>query len=129
MLSAGADPTGSIDELARKKKKFPTDKVSMGEEQDKIALEKIKAGFLSGSWVVLQNCHLGLDFMAKMEDILNPKQGEIDADFRLWLTCEPHENFPLGLLQMAIKVTNEPPKGLKAGLHRTFHSIINQDFL
>ena len=67
--------------------------------------------------------------MAKMEDILNPKQGEIDADFRLWLTCEPHENFPLGLLQMAIKVTNEPPKGLKAGLHRTFHSIINQDFL
>ena len=46
LLSAGADPTGAIDELARKKKKFPTDKVSMGEEQDKIALEKIKAGGL-----------------------------------------------------------------------------------
>ena len=129
LLSAGADPTGAIDELARKKKKFPTDKVSMGEEQDKIALEKIKAGFLSGSWVVLQNCHLGLDFMAQMEDILNPKHAEIDEDFRLWLTCERHPNFPLGLLQMAIKVTNEPPKGLKAGLHRTLHSMINQDFL
>jgi len=31
LLSAGADPTSSIDELAKKKKKFPTDKVSMGE--------------------------------------------------------------------------------------------------
>ena len=31
LLSAGADPTSAIDELAKKKKKFPTDKVSMGE--------------------------------------------------------------------------------------------------
>jgi len=31
LLSAGADPTSSIDELAKKKKKFPTEKVSMGE--------------------------------------------------------------------------------------------------
>lgn len=31
LLSAGADPTTTIDELAKKKKKFPCDKVSMGE--------------------------------------------------------------------------------------------------
>jgi dynein heavy chain len=31
LLSAGADPTSSIDELAKKKKKFPCEKVSMGE--------------------------------------------------------------------------------------------------
>jgi dynein heavy chain len=30
-LSAGADPTTSIDDLAKKKKKFPVEKVSMGE--------------------------------------------------------------------------------------------------
>jgi hypothetical protein len=30
---------------------------------------------------------------------------------------------------MAIKVTTEPPSGLKAGLSRTFNTIVNQDFL
>jgi dynein heavy chain len=34
LLSAGADPTSSIDELAKKKKKFPCEKVSMGEGQE-----------------------------------------------------------------------------------------------
>jgi len=31
LLSAGADPTSSIDDLAKRKKKYPTEKVSMGE--------------------------------------------------------------------------------------------------
>lgn len=34
LLSAGADPTGPIDEFAKKKKQFPTGKVSMGEEME-----------------------------------------------------------------------------------------------
>mmetsp|Transcript_44449 Transcript_44449/g.32542 ORF Transcript_44449/g.32542 Transcript_44449/m.32542 type:complete len:128 (+) Transcript_44449:2577-2960(+) len=73
LLSAGADPTNSIDEFAKKKKKFPTGKVSMGEEMEKPALEMIKAGFIAGNWVVLNNCHLSLEFMAQMEEILQPK--------------------------------------------------------
>jgi dynein heavy chain len=112
LLSAGADPTNSIDEFAKRKKQYPTGKVSMGEEMERPALEMIKNGFISGKWVVLNNCHLSLEFMAQMEEILNPKNCEIHEDFRLWITCEPHQEFPLGLLQMAIKVTTEPPKGL-----------------
>lgn len=54
--------------------------------------------------------------MAEMEDILNPKDKEIHENFRLWITCEPNKNFPLGLLQLAIKVTTEPPKGIAAGM-------------
>ncbi|CDJ35908.1 Dynein heavy chain axonemal, related [Eimeria mitis] len=122
LLSAGADPTSSIDELAKKKRKFPTDKVSMGEGQEVVAREKIKSGFLSGSWVVLQNCHLGLNFMSEIEELLL-------RDFRLWITCEPHNKFPIGLLQMAIKVTNESPIGLKAGLSRSFTTMITQETL
>merc|ERR1712160_201107 len=38
-------------------------------------------------------------------------------------------DFPLGLLQMACKVTLEPPKGMKAGLYRTYSTMVNQDFL
>ena len=129
LLSAGADPTGSIDEFAKKKKKYPCAKVSMGEEQEKLALKEMKDGFVAGTWVILQNCHLGLEFMAEIEEILNSKDEEIHPDFRLWITCQPHDSFPLSLLQLAIKVTNEPPKGLQAGLFRTFSTMINPDFL
>ena len=64
LLSPGADPTGGIDEFAKKKKQFPTGKVSMGEEMEKPALDMIKAGFVTGKWVILNNCHLSLEFMA-----------------------------------------------------------------
>merc|ERR1711935_821806 len=52
-----------------------------------------------------------------------------DPDFRIWMSCEPREGFPLGLLQKAVKVTNEPPKGVRAGLLRTFNTIVNAEFL
>lgn len=128
LLSSGADPTSAIDELGKRKRKTHIEKVSMGEGQEKIAWEAMKASFISGNWVVLYNCHLGLEFMAKMEQMLG-KDVEIDEDFRLWLTCEPRDLFPIGLLQMAIKVTMEPPKGVKAGLERTFNTVIDGDFL
>ncbi|EER14943.1 axonemal dynein gamma heavy chain, putative [Perkinsus marinus ATCC 50983] len=128
LLSAGSDPTSMIDDIAKKKKKFPTDKVSMGEGQEVIAWEKMKNGFLAGTWVILQNCHLGLGFMNQMEDILT-RTPEIAEDFRLWITCEITNLFPIGLLQMAIKVTLEPPMGLQAGLSRTYTTMVSQELL
>jgi dynein heavy chain len=69
-----------------------------------------------GFWVVLNNCHLSIEFMGEIEDICNPKGKEMHEQFRLFITCEPITSFPLGLLQMAIKVTTEPPKGIAAGM-------------
>ena len=128
LLAPGSDPTGNIDELARKKR-IPTSKVSMGEEQEKIAKAHIDDAMRDGFWVILNNCHLSLEFMAEMEEILNPKGKEIHETFRLFITCEPNKEFPLGLLQMAIKVTTEPPKGIAAGMQRTYNTLITQDFL
>eukprot|EP00931_Biecheleriopsis_adriatica_P081368 TRINITY_DN5469_c0_g1_i1.p1 TRINITY_DN5469_c0_g1~~TRINITY_DN5469_c0_g1_i1.p1 ORF type:complete len:4656 (-),score=1282.68 TRINITY_DN5469_c0_g1_i1:88-14055(-) len=128
LLSAGTDPTSMIDELAKKRKKFPTDKVSMGEGQEKVAREKNNAAFITGGWVILQNCHLGIDYMNEVEDTL-VKTSEIDPDYRLWITCEITSRFPIGLLQMMIKVTLEPPAGLKASLYRTYTTMITQETL
>lgn len=128
LLSAGSDPTMAIDELAKKKKKFPTDKVSMGEGQEKVAREKNGNAFISGGWVILQNCHLGIDYMNELEDTLT-KTKEIDEDYRMWITCEITPRFPIGLLQMVIKVTLEPPAGLKAGLYRTYTTMVSQELL
>ncbi|CAE8603461.1 unnamed protein product [Polarella glacialis] len=128
LLTAGSDPTFTIDELAKKKKKYPTDKVSMGEGQEKVAREKNNAAFLTGGWVILQNSHLGIGYMNELEDVLL-KTPEIEEDFRLWITCEITTRFPIGLLQIAIKVTLEPPAGLKAGLSRTYGTMVTQEML
>ena len=131
LLSAGADPTDAIETLARKKRK-DIECVSMGEGQDVVALRAINLATVNGSWVLLQNCHLGLDFIDTLEELLlklRAAESACSPDFRLFITTEPHPKFSIGLLQMAIKVTNEPPKGLRAGLNRSYAVIVDQDRL
>merc|ERR1719181_2482049 len=40
--------------------------------------------------------------------------------FRIFLTSDPSKLIPIGLLARSIKLTNEPPTGLKANLKRAF---------
>jgi len=42
--------------------------------------------------------------------------------FRLFLTADPNNGIPIGLLDRSIKLTNEPPAGLAANLKRAFCS-------
>lgn len=129
LLSMGADPTEAIEALARKRKLPSPAVVSMGEGQEPVAIKAMQVGAANGTWVLLQNCELGLELMATMEEFLEKLKEGMDPSFRLFITALPDKAFPLGLLQMSTKVTNEPPSGLKAGILRSFTIIVDQDRL
>ncbi len=128
LLSAGADPTTSIQELAKKKKK-QIKRVSMGENQEETAQALVDFAKENGEWVLLQNCHLGLIYMQHLDILLKNPEIPFNPETRIWLSCEPRDTFPIGLLHQSLKITNEPPKGIKASMIKTYSSVVNQERL
>jgi dynein heavy chain len=126
ILSPGADPMSSLLNLAKEMEMDgPRFKIlSLGQGQGEIAEEYIKSGRRNGDWVCLQNCHLAATWMTAFERIQEQAvESEIHGEYRLWLTSMPTPKFPIPILQSGIKLTNEPPKGLKSNLRRTFNEI------
>ncbi len=75
---------------------------------------------------LLQNCELSLELMAQLEDMLLSMHEAAHPMFRLFLTASPTTEFPLGLLQMCVKVSSEPPAGLRAGMLRALATCVDQ---
>jgi len=111
LLSLGSDPTANVDALSRKLK-ISLMTTSMGQGQDVYARRNIQTAQQTGAWVLLQNCHLCLDFMAEIETIVATMK-DAHKDFRLWISTEAHDRFPIGLLQASLKIAFEPPQGIK----------------
>ncbi|XP_022920277.2 dynein axonemal heavy chain 8 [Onthophagus taurus] len=129
-LSTGSDPTPYIESLA-KKIENKCKAISMGQGQEVHARKLLAAAMTDGFFALLQNCHLGLEYMVEILTLfldLERGVGSVHPDFRLWITTEPHPHFPISLLQICIKFTNEPPAGIRAGLLRTYTSM-SQDML
>jgi dynein heavy chain len=124
ILSAGANVVGDLDILAKKygfEKGLSYQNVSMGQGQDVIAERYLDAAHREGHWVILNNIHLMPKWLIALEKRLDDyiQQGSNDA-FRLYVTSDPSNGIPIGILNRCIKLCYEAPAGLKAGLKGAF---------
>lgn len=117
ILSQGADPRESLENLAQKN--GYGDKLnilSLGQGRGPTASKLIKTAKQEGRWVFLQNCHLCPSFLPKLEHIvqkMNQTASKFNPKFRLFLSSMPTEEFPISVLRNSVKVTSEPPSGIK----------------
>ena len=142
VLSPGVDPTAQVLALASTLG-VRLETCSLGQGQSPIATRLMNEAIKDGGWVFLQNCHLSISWMPALEKMIDnyctaaaqqaasgglPVPGAPHRNFRLWLSSSPHPKFPIAILQRGIKLTTEPPRGLRANLVRLYNLLDEDKF-
>jgi dynein heavy chain 2 len=123
VTTAGADPTQELEEFAIKSVgKNAFTQLALGSGQTELALSMLEQAARDGTWLCLKNLHLVTPFLVDLEKALKTASATAKPSFRLWLTTEPHANFPPILLQQSLKITYESPPGIQQNLLRTYEA-------
>ncbi|ETO20102.1 hypothetical protein RFI_17117 [Reticulomyxa filosa] len=137
ILSKGGDPMGDLEKLAQVQGVYQENRfkyLALGQGQSKLAEAMLESGISRGHWVILQNCHLMPSWLKKLEKIIHSQlhQSSVNPGFRLWLTTDPTNDFPIGkkkkkkkkcILQSSLKVVTEPPDGLKLNMKASYSRV------
>ncbi|KDO33137.1 hypothetical protein SPRG_01949 [Saprolegnia parasitica CBS 223.65] len=124
ILSPGTDVVVNVDKLAAgaaKRKGIEYHNISLGQGQETIAMAALAEGAASGHWILLNNVHLMPQWLLELDKWLanlEPESGRVHKEFRVFISSDPSPRIPIGVLDKAIKLTNEPPTGLKANVKR-----------
>ena len=132
ILSAGVNAVADIDKCAieyNMEKQVNYHNISMGQGQDVIAMQRLEVAHKQGHWVILNNIHLMTRWCIELEKKLDAYNLEGNHErMRIFLTSEPSSDLPIGILSRSLKLTNEPPTGLKANLMRAISSLPESSF-
>ena len=66
--------------------------------------------------------------MPQLDAIIEEVKYDRDASFRIWMTTEPSDKFPVTIVQNGTKMTSEPPKGLQQNILKSYRSTSDKDF-
>nr|XP_033200758.1 dynein beta chain, ciliary-like isoform X1 [Bombus vancouverensis nearcticus] len=135
ILSPGVDPLKDVEKLGMQLgftfggRNFHN--VSLGQGQEPIAEEAIELSANEGHWVILQNVHLVRKWLPTLEKKMEQCSENPHDDYRLFISAEPspdpHESIiPQGILESAIKITNEPPSGIQANIHKALDNFTQE---
>lgn len=127
ILSPGVDPVKDVEALGKlhgvSEDLGNFHNVSLGQGQEIIAEQKLDIAFAAGGWVMLENIHLVEKWLPSLEKKLEALSIGANPNFRVILSAEPagdpaYHIIPTSILQASIKITNEPPTGMQANIHR-----------
>ena len=126
LLSPGVDPVVSVKALG--KARGVTEEsgtffsVSLGQGQEPVAEKALDRMHASGGWVMLQNIELVAGWLPKLEKKLEALAHDAHPEFRVFLSSLPQKVVPVQILQNSMKLTNEPPSGLRPNMLRAYAS-------
>ena len=125
LLTPGSDPMSELNKLGERlgysdlNNTFAA--VSLGQGQGPLAESLIGVGVDSGTWVCLQNCHLATSWLPSLQRVVEELSEETcHTNFRLWLTSMRSDDFPVSVLEKSVKLTVEPPQGIKMNLKTSY---------
>uniref|UniRef100_A0A8C4NM92 Uncharacterized protein n=1 Tax=Eptatretus burgeri TaxID=7764 RepID=A0A8C4NM92_EPTBU len=107
--------------------------VSLGQGQEIVAEHALTLAIKAGHWVILQNIHLVPHWLPVLEQRLQQASESGHTHLRIFLSAEPAPSptahcIPRCILERCIKITNEPPSGMCAKLHKALDNF-SQDEL
>lgn len=65
--------------------------------------------------------------LEKILDFYKGESGASNANFKLFLSAEPSLGVPIGILDRSVKLTNEPPAGLKNNMKKAWQFIPKEE--